>query len=152
MIFKDPQGPLKDKIMIYKAKAMDGTRIRMFREWILWLFWSETFVFISKPKPDVCVCMCLSMVKVQELGNGGGRRVIIRLHPQIFFRRREGYSIETQETCKGSPTPLPELTRSKHPFSRTPILGFSRSPGDSSLLGSLHLDYSLLSTERLYLE
>ena len=54
MLFKAPQGPLKDKIMIYKAKAM-GTRIRMFREWILWLFWSETFLFISKPKPDVCV-------------------------------------------------------------------------------------------------
>lgn len=62
MLFKAPQGPLKDKIMIYKAKAM-GTRIRMFGEWILWLFWSETFLFISKPKPDVCVraraCACV---------------------------------------------------------------------------------------------
>ena len=86
MHFKAPQGPLKDKIMIYKAKTM-GIRIRMFCEWILWLFWSETFLFISKPKPDVCVrmcvcvcvclCVCLSMVKVQELGNGGGRRAII---------------------------------------------------------------------------
>ena len=84
MHFKAPQGPLKDKIMIYKGKTM-GIRIRMFCELILWLFWSETFLFISKPKPDVCVrmcvcvclCVCLSMVKVQELGNGGGRRAII---------------------------------------------------------------------------
>lgn len=52
-LVKDAWGPLKDKIMLYKAKAMNGTRIRMFPEWILWLFWSETFLFISKPKADV---------------------------------------------------------------------------------------------------
>lgn len=130
------QGPLglEDKILIYKAKTMNGGRISM----------PLIGAVISKPKPHVFQEWLKFRGQRQEVGNRDDQT------SQGLFENKERIQNKNKprkKIARAPPTPFPEHTTANIiPFSRIPGLGLSQSPGDSSLLDNFYLEQSLLST------